>query len=321
MNESQQQFVYGPVPSRRLGQSLGVSPIPPKTCNYSCVYCQIGRTTHYTNKRQSFFEKETILDQVFETIDSGVKIDYITFVGEGEPTLSKDLGWLIEQIKNNTTIPTAVITNGALLIEEQVRNELRKVDVILPTLDATKQKLFKKINRPVKGLKIKDIIEGFRQFRKNYSGEIWMEVMLVKGLNDTKEVVDNLEEVLNTLSCDRVYVNIPIRPPAETWVKCPDNDRVLEICKQLGAENISHYESVAGFHIDKAKKLAEELVNITTRHPLREEQILKMVDSPPDKVKALLERLSREGKLRKVVYNERIFWINASSKIKSDFGE
>jgi len=149
------KYVYGPVPSRRLGRSLGVNPIPFKTCNYSCVYCQLGRTLHLINERKSFFPKDDILEEILESvkIHKG-KIDYITFVGEGEPTLNKDLGWLIRKAKDRTNLKIAVITNGALLYREDVKEDLLAADVVLPSLDAGSEETFKKINRPHKDLKI-----------------------------------------------------------------------------------------------------------------------------------------------------------------------
>jgi len=309
------QFIFGPVPSRRLGRSLGVSPIPPKTCNYSCVYCQIGRTTHYTNMREEFYPKEYILKEIEEGIQKD-DFDYITFVGEGEPTLYLELGWLIEKTKELTTKPIAVITNGALLFDPKVRKELLEADVILPTLDTVEPELFKKINRPIRGLAIEEIIQGMIDFRKEYSGEIWMEVMLVKGLNDHPENITKIKETLTLMKCDRVYVNVPIRPPAENWVKIPDNERIIEICKELGATNIAYYETEVGFSINKQADIEDQIIKITSRHPLRESQIITMLDLPEIEAKNLLEKMAEKKIIKKVIHNEEIFWINAKSKIK-----
>lgn len=309
-------YLYGPVPSRRLGRSLGISPIPPKTCNYSCVYCQIGRTTHYTNIRQDFFPKEAILSEIKTALTNDDSIDYLTFVGEGEPTLCEGLGYLVQSIKEFSDIPLAVITNGALLYKETLRQELLPVEVVLPTLDTADPKKFKKINRPIKGLALEKIINGMRAFREIFQGEIWMEVMLVKGLNDGLEETRQLKTVLDALTCDRIYVNVPIRPPAESWVKIPEKSRIIEICQILGAENIAHYESSEGFHLDKEKEIEQEILRTTTRHPLREDQIQAMLDLPAEDCKQVLEKMAAEGKIRLVTYNNRNFWINAKSKIK-----
>ncbi|MHA1308708.1 MAG: radical SAM protein [Candidatus Heimdallarchaeota archaeon] len=311
------KYLFGPVPSRRLGKSLGVSPIPPKTCNYSCVYCQIGRTTHFSNTREDFFPKEDILEEIRDFIQSSSDFDYITFVGEGEPTLCKSLGWLIRSTKELTDKPVAVITNGALLYDQETRNDLLAADVLLPTLDATTQELFKKINRPKKELSISKIIQGMKDFRSEFQGQIWMEVMLVKGLNDSPETISKIKAVLDDLGCDRVYVNVPIRPPAENWVEIPDNDRVLEICSTLNANNIAHYESDQGFQLSANDDKEDQILKITTRHPLRETQILAMFDLPSQEILQLLENMAKEGKLKRVIHNKEIFWLNANSRIKS----
>ena len=311
------KYLFGPVPSRRLGKSLGVSPIPPKTCNYSCVYCQIGRTTHFSNTRQDFFPKEEILDEIKHFIQSSDDFDYITFVGEGEPTLCKSLGWLIRNTKKLTEKPVAVITNGALLYDPETRNDLLAADVILPTLDAATQELFKKINRPKKEITIDKVIRGMQDFRSEFQGQIWMEVMLVKGLNDSPESISEIKTVLDTLGCDRIYINVPIRPPAEQWVKISENDRVLEICDELNAYNIAHYESDNGFQVSMNDDIEDQILKITTRHPLREPQILAMFDLPSQEITQLLRQMAENGKLKRIIHNKQIFWVNANSKIKS----
>ncbi len=311
------KYLFGPVPSRRLGRSLGVSPIPPKTCNYSCVYCQIGRTTHFSNTREDFFPKEEILAEITDFIKTTDDFDYITFVGEGEPTLCKSLGWLIRSTKEITDKPVAVITNGALLYDPETRQDLLAADVILPTLDAVTQELFKKVNRPKKEITIDKVIQGMFEFRKEFQGQIWMEVMLVKGLNDSPETISKIKAVLDNLGCDRVYVNVPIRPPAEKWAEIPDNDRVLEICSTLNANNIAHYESNQGFQVNINEDIEDQILKITTRHPLRETQILGMFDLPSQEITQILEKMSQDGKLKRVEHNKQIFWLNANSKIKS----
>ena len=155
-------------------------------------------------------------------------------------------------------------------------------------------------------------------FRSEFKGQIWMEVMLVKELNDDSESISKIRNVLEKLNCDRVYVNVPIRPPAESWVKISDKNRVIEICKELNAHNIAHYESIVGFHLGDSEDIENQILNITTRHPLREIQILEMIDLPDSEVKLLLQKMAESGKLKQVDYNNQIFWINAKSKIKTE---
>ncbi len=221
------KYVYGPVPSRRLGKSLGISPIPDKTCNYTCVYCQLGRTTHFTNERQLFYPVEEVLKEVQEALQQEKDIDFITIVGEGEPLLYKGIGLLVTQLKQLSSIPIAIITNGALLSQEEVRKELLQTDVILPTLDAYSEEQFRKINRPHKEIKLVEVIEGLKEFRKIFHNQIWLEVMLVKDLNDDINSINEIKKIIDEINVDRVYLNVPIRPPAESWVEIPPSNRLI----------------------------------------------------------------------------------------------
>ena len=182
------KYVYGPVPSRRLGNSLGIDPIPSKTCNYQCIYCQLGKTTNFTNIRKNYFPKKDITAEIEKAIKLNEnKFDYITFVGSGEPTLYKDLKDLIIKTKELSEKPLCVITNGSLLYEKGVQNALIYSDVVLPSLDAGDEKSFLRINRPHPSINFEKLIQGFIDFKKKFEGRFWIEVMLMKGINDSKE--------------------------------------------------------------------------------------------------------------------------------------
>ncbi len=283
-------YTYGPVPSRRLGRSLGVSPIPPKTCSYSCVYCQLGRTNRKQITRESFYPKEDILAEIAELMEVSSP-DYITFVGDGEPTLCKDISWLIGQCKEKWTIPVAVITNGSLLFLEDVRHDLKKADVVLPTLDAGNEKTFKTINRPHGHIKYDAMLQGLVDFRSGYSGQIWLEVMLVKGLNDTEDELLNIRQAVDMIQPDRVYVVIPIRPPAESWVKPPDPVTILKAQQILGeAIPLTGLES-GRFGLQEFSDARQAIMGIASRHPLRREQAadIEKTFSAPETVKQMLE--------------------------------
>jgi len=293
-------YTYGPVPSRRLGRSLGVSPIPPKTCSYSCVYCQLGRTNHKQITRESFYQKEDILAQIAQLMEVSSP-DYITFVGDGEPTLCKDLGWLIGQCKEKWTIPVAVITNGSLLFLEDVRHDLKKADVVLPTLDAGNEKTFKTINRPHGHIKYDAMLQGLVDFRSGYYGQIWLEVMLVKGLNDTEDELLNIRQAVDMIQPDRVYVVIPIRPPAESWVKPPDPVTILKAQQILGeAIPLTGLES-GQFGLQEFSDARQAIMGIASRHPLRREQAadIEKTFSAPEMVKQML----RDKEIVEVEYN------------------
>ncbi len=294
--------VYGPVPSRRLGRSLGVSPIPRKTCTYSCVYCQLGRTSTLTTQRRSFFPKEDVVGEIASSLpDSGA--EYITFAGDGEPTLCKDLGWLVGQCKAQFGIPVAVITNGSLLDRPQVRADLMEADVVMPSLDAGSAALFRRINRPHKSVTYDKVLEGLVAFRREYHGRLWVEVMLVRGLNDSPESLDDLKHALDRVAPDQVHLTMPIRPPAEKWVQMPAPSSVHAARDILGrGHEVVGYES-GTFGTSAPARPEEAIMEICLRHPLREEQAEQIAQrlGAPDVVASLvaageLMRVAHAGK-------------------------
>ncbi len=293
-------YTYGPVPSRRLGRSLGVSPIPPKTCSYSCVYCQLGRTTHLRVERESFFPKEEILAEISEQLRNA-EVDFITFVGDGEPTLSSDLGWLIRQCKERFHKPTAVITNGSLLFRPDVKQELLAADVVLPSLDAGTESLFRKIDRPHGQIDFRIMLDGLVHFRKEYSGELWLEVMLIAGINDTEAALRDIRKAVERISPNRLYIVTPIRPPAESWVQPPAPERILHAQEILGqAETIELQES-GDFGLTAFTGAREALMEIGSRHPLRFEQGIGIENSFSET--GTVNELLREKQLVKVEYH------------------
>ena len=311
------KYVFGPVPSRRLGRSLGISPIPPKTCNYSCIYCQLGKTSVLTNDRKMFFPVQNIVQEVKKALEKEHVIDYITIVGDGEPTLYLGLGELIEEIKKITNIPVAVITNGALLYNQEVRKELLLSDVVLPTLDAVEERMFRIINRPHKDLKLELIIEGMRKFREEFSNQIWMEVMLVKDKNDSKETILAIKEILDELKVDKTFINVPIRPPAESWVEIPSNEVLAEAQKILNAESIAHFENLLIESVDRDASPEDQILSITKRHPLREDQIMTLFPNlNEEEIKKMLDGMSKKGLIKIEKYMNHRFWTAKEEKKK-----
>ena len=190
------KYIYGPIPSRRLGLSLGISPIPKKYCNYSCIYCQLGRTNHMVYKREMFYEVDDIILELKTALNNNIQFDVISIVGSGEPTLYKGIGELINRIKLICDKPVVVITNGALLDDKQVQEDLLKCDIILPTIDAYDEKSFKLINRPHKKLVFKNIINGIIEFSKIFKGEIWLEIMFMDKINDDEKSLAEYKNLL-----------------------------------------------------------------------------------------------------------------------------
>jgi len=271
------KFVYGPVPSRRLGISLGISPIPKKTCNYSCIYCQLGRTDRMTNTRQMFFTVKEMMDEFDDVIGTQTEFDVVTIVGEGEPTLYLGLGELIGEIHKRTDKPVAVITNGALLSDENLRRELYQADIVLPTLDAYDEESFKKINRPHGKINFKMIHDGLIQFSKEYQGQLWIELMLMQGINDDDESLERYAKQLKEFQYDRLYINTPIRPPAEAGVVAVSHDRMGVAVDLLGGISIDLLES-EGFH-SEIKDHYDAILSIIKRHPMNQFEIIEFLKS------------------------------------------
>jgi wyosine [tRNA(Phe)-imidazoG37] synthetase (radical SAM superfamily) len=200
--------------------------------------------------------------------------DYITFVGDGEPTLCKDLGWLIHKSKKEFSLPIAVITNGSLFYREDIRNDLQESDVVLPSLDAGTQEIFKKINRAHKEITFHKMLQGLIDFRKEYSSNIWLETMLVKGLNDNSTTLKEIKKAIGLINPDRIYVAAPIRPPAEKWVKPPPPEAILVAQQILGKVEYITEREIGDFGIDEFKDACEAIIEISSRHPLRKEQAI-----------------------------------------------
>ncbi|MGQ4876441.1 MAG: radical SAM protein [Promethearchaeia archaeon] len=305
------KYVYGPVPSRRLGRSLGIDPLPSKTCNYQCIYCQLGKTTNFTNKRENFFPKKEIIAEMKEYIILNEKnIDYITFVGSGEPTLYKDLGDLILKAKEFSNKPICVITNGALLYDDEVKEELMIADIVLPSLDAGDEKSFIKINRPHPSIKFEEVIQGFIDFNKKFKNKFWIEIMIMKGINDMREELLKIKDKLDLIKPDRIDINVPIRPPAEKWVKYPDKDIIPLLNEVFGDYNDINFPEMGkfGFYSSNFEK---ELLSIIERHPMRQDQIIGTFSSKEftkEKILRQLKVLELEKKIEKKIYNDKIFW-------------
>jgi wyosine [tRNA(Phe)-imidazoG37] synthetase (radical SAM superfamily) len=265
------EYIYGPVPSRRLGISLGISPIPKKTCNYSCVYCQLGRTDKMTNKRRMFFAVEDIIKEFELILKENIYFDVITIVGEGEPTLYLGLGELILEMKKRTSKTIAIITNGALLYDPLVRKELSYADIVLPTLDAYDDSSFKTINRPIGSLTFNQVLEGLKVFSKEYQGLLWLEMMFIKDVNDDLASLNKYTKILDEITYDKLYINTPVRPPAEGYIKAVTSDKMSQIVTMLNGISIALLDS-EGFYSDILDHY-EAILSIIKRHPMNQYEI------------------------------------------------
>lgn len=271
------KYIYGPVPSRRIGNSLGISPIPEKTCNYSCVYCQLGRTDHLTNKREEFFPLEEILSELKDYNVSEHDIDVVTIVGEGEPTLYSRLGELIIGIKEISKKPVAVITNGALLYDAELREELMNADMVLPSIDAYNEEIYKKIDRPYGKLNFEAISKGLIDFSKEYKGQLYVEIMLVDGFNSSDEDIESFKEYLNKIDYDKLYINTCVRPPAESHIKPASHDRIAYAVNELNGISIDMLAS--GSFYSGIENTYDAVLSISSRHPLSKFELKSFLSS------------------------------------------
>lgn len=264
------QYIFGPVPSRRLGLSLGISPVPRKACNYSCIYCQLGRTDRLTNTRKLFFPVEAIISELEEVLEGNPAFDVATIVGEGEPTLYLGLGALIDAVKARINKPVAVITNGALVLDPDVRMELSKADIVLMSMDAYDQPSFQRINRPHGKLNFAQVYEGLKNFSRQYQGQLWMEIMLTAD-NADDQALNKFAQMLKDIQYERLYLNTPVRPPAEPNVTALDHEKMQRAVSALGGISIDLLLS-RGFHSEIADDYAA-ILSIIRRHPMNQFEI------------------------------------------------
>ena len=311
LEEDSMKHVYGPVPSRRLGCSLGVDPVPLKTCNYNCVYCQLGRSTPMTNSRQIFGQPEVVMAEVKEALEahSTDEIDWVTFVGSGEPTLHSRLGWMIREAKAATRIPVAVITNGALLFRPEVRDDLEAADAVLSTFDAGSRSLFQRINRPHPGIDFDRMVDGLAAFREDFRGQLWIEVMLLKGLNDTDLALADLEECMKRIRPDEVHISLPIRPPAETWVQPAEEDGVRRAAAHLGRVTRVLRPFEGKFDLSGHDDIVDAVIGVITRHPMRQEELERTLEEwAPGELDTVLAKLTSSGRTKVVIRHGTRYW-------------
>ncbi len=287
--------VFGPVPSRRLGRSLGVDLVPNKTCSYDCVYCQLGRTTDRTVERRSFVPMNDILMEVEERLASGARADYVTLSGSGEPTLHSDCGDIIRTLKTITDTPIAVLTNGSLLWEPGVREELAAADLVIPSLDAGDPETFKRVNRPHPSLNFETMVEGLVTFSREYTGEIWLEVFLLAHINDSEQQIRRMAEIAGRIRTDRIQINSVSRPPAEEQVQAP----AYEVMEELATLFDGSAEIVQGFsgtmHEHEFMAGKARVLELLGQRPHTVDEISSVLSLNPNETLKLLEVLLQDG--------------------------
>ena len=301
-----QEHVFGPVPSRRLGRSLGVDLVPFKTCTYDCIYCQLGRTTTKTMQRKEWVPIDIVIDQLKAKLSS--KPDYITLSGSGEPTLYSRLEELIFNIKDITDIPVAVLTNGSLLWLPEVRNALKSADMVVPSLDAGSSQIFQYVNRPHTDITFSKMLQDLVDFRKDYSGQYWLEVFLLAGVTTPEIEVSRLKTCIAAIQPDRVQVNTVTRPPAEGFAEPVPQKQLQTITKELydKAEVIADYSNIHKQQDFSARH--EDVLTLLKRRPCSVEDIAVGLSLHRNEVVKYVEELSSEGKIETKSQNQQLFY-------------
>jgi len=306
-------IIYGPVPSRRLGHSLGINNIPPKICSYSCVYCQLGITLNIQAERQAFYEPEEIAQSVKEKVkqvrEIGEPIDYLTFVPDGEPTLDVNLGKEIELLKS-LDMKIAVITNASLIWRADVRRDLQKADWVSLKVDTVSKQIWRRINQPQKSLQLEVILDGMLKFTDSFKGELTTESMLLQGINDNGGEIERAAGFLAQLKPNIAYLAIPTRPPAKRTISAA-SEQAINTAYQILGKRLSNVEYLIGYEgnaFASSGNVEQDLLSITSVHPMREEAVRELLRKA-DAGWAVIEKLIEDGNLMQVEYQGKRFYM------------
>ena len=315
-------IAFGPVPSRRLGRSLGINNIPPKVCTYSCVYCQLGRTIKMQVEREAFYDPEDVVrdvqEKVEETKEAGESIDYLTFVPDGEPTLDANLYREIELLQP-LGIDVAVISNASLVWRQDVRDALAQADWVSLKVDAASEEIWRQVNRPHRRLQLRAIQDGMMAFAEEYDGVLATETMLVNGVNDSEDAMNEVAAFLARLKPDRAYVAIPTRPPAEPWAQAPDEEAVNRAYQIIGKQ-VDYVEYLIGYEgntFASTGDVEEDLLSITSVHPMREQAIQGLLERR-DAEWTVVERLVAEDQLVEAEHGGHRYYVRRLHRHRDD---
>lgn len=308
--------LFGPVPSRRLGASLGVDLVPLKTCTLNCVYCECGETTNLTVDRKEYVPLQPVIDELDNYLGQKPKLDYITFSGSGEPTLHSGIDQIINFLKSNyQQYKICLLTNGTLFTDSFVRSTVREIDLIIPSLDAASEKTFQQINRPHANINCTDLIGGLIKLRHEYSGKITLEIFVVPGLNDNSEELALLKEAVKKISPDRVQIGTLDRPGTEDWVEAADMEDMRQIAAYIGnTELIGDFRPRYAFSSFQ-DSYSRQILQILRRRPCTASDLQQVLDLRPVEIQKYINQLLLQGKIEAEHKNRGIFL-----KIKNNHG-
>ncbi len=313
-------LAFGPVPSRRLGQSLGINNIPPKHCSYDCVYCQVGRTSDKTVGRRAFYDPAEILHdvrlKVEQTQRAGGRIDYLTIVPDGEPTLDIHLGDLIDMLRP-IGFKVAVITNGSLLHRQDVRDELLRADCVSIKVDAVSGEPWRRINRPAGEVLVEEMLEGQKRFAREFTGELITETMLIAGVNDSTSCLQETAAFLASLEPKVAYIAIPTRPTSEPWAKAPGEAKLLEAHQVFTAAGLSA-EVLIGYSpapFISSSDAVQHILDITAVHPMRESEVADVL-ARGNQLPGVLQQLVEAGELARLEHAGTVFYMRRFPEVE-----
>lgn len=304
----EKKYLFGPVASRRLGLSLGVDIIPLKTCTQNCIYCQLGVDGVVTLDRKPFVPIDEVIAELKQRIEGGLRADFITISGSGEPTLNSQMGLLIERIKKITKIPIVVITNGTLLTDPAVRADCAKADVVLPSLDAGDEATFRKINRAHKDISFTGLVDGLCRFREEYAGLIWLEVFLCEGINTSREQIEKIRGIVRRISPDKVHLNTAVRPVVDASAICLQREKLEAIASELGqnAEVIADFPQAGAAEDEQVNE--QEILAMLSRRPCSLDDICSGMGGNRAVVIKILARLSKKGAITSQNRGGKLFY-------------
>jgi wyosine [tRNA(Phe)-imidazoG37] synthetase (radical SAM superfamily) len=289
------KHLYGPVPSRRLGLSLGVDLVPFKTCTLDCVYCQLGRTTNKTLERKEYVPVNDILAELQGVLEAGLQADYITLGGSGEPTLHSGIGRLIKGIKKITSIPVAILTNSTLFCLPEVRNDCAGADVILPSLDAGDQQTYEAINRPVKQLTFNMLVDGLCALKQEFLGQVWLEVFFVDKFNTDDAQIEKISEAIKKIRPDKVHLNTAVRPTADKGIEKVNSTRLEEIAHRLAPDCEVVADFISGHCRANASDVPQTLLSMLKRRPCSLNDICSALGLDANSALVYIDTLKEQG--------------------------
>jgi len=305
------KYLFGPVPSRRLGMSLGVDLVPHKVCSLNCIYCECGATTKLTTERAEYVPYNEVIQELGRFLGNKPALDYITFSGSGEPTLNSRIGDILKFIKQNyPNIPVAVLTNGTLLDNKQVREEILDADLVLPSLDVASDLSFRKINRPFHSLNIENYINGLIEFRKEYKGKIWLEVLIIPGYNNRKQDLELLKEAFIKIQPDSIQLNTLDRPGVIPSLKAAGKEELEQIADFWGLDNIEiiaaapSRKEIKSFRDDIESAILETIF----RRPCTVDDLVKILGLHINEINKYLDVLEADKKIKTIQQERGVFY-------------